>query len=232
MSDYQILTQEAHEKLDERLVLFEELKKHLDEMSEGDFNLADSLITQFTQELTLSKKQWFWVQKLSQRYSNVEPLYGNYNAILVMFRLAASNGGLKRPKIRLVSDRDRFIQLNFDPEETSRIKVYVDGWQGHGKRKYAGEIREGQLFPYDLECMTEDVRLKLQEFALDPAKVAKACAAKLGICSFCGSRLSDPESKSRGYGPVCAEHYGLIWGGYDHGKVIDLNALFNKEISS
>lgn len=47
-------------------------------------------------------------------------------------------------------------------------------------------------------------------------KVSVEDVAKLGqtvgFCFYCGSFLSDPESKSKGYGPICAKHYGLPWG--------------------
>ena len=35
---------------------------------------------------------------------------------------------------------------------------------------------------------------------------------QLGVCQFCGRELVNPESRTLGYGPVCAERYGLPWG--------------------
>ena len=76
--------------------------------------------------------------------------------------------------------------------------------------------------------MSQDVIDILQEFSLDPQRVAKACAAKLGICSFCGSPLTDEISKHHGYGPVCAQNYELPWGKRTNKPVVivDLGALF------
>ena len=68
------------------------------------------------------------------------------------------------------------------------------------------------MIPYKSDRMDEDVKDLLQDFSLDPQRVAKASASKLGACSFCGSRLSDPISKKMGYGPVCASNYHLPWG--------------------
>ncbi len=33
-----------------------------------------------------------------------------------------------------------------------------------------------------------------------------------GVCQFCGRELTNAESMRRGYGPVCAERWGLPWG--------------------
>lgn len=33
-----------------------------------------------------------------------------------------------------------------------------------------------------------------------------------GQCCFCGQKLTDERSLAQGYGPVCAENYGLPWG--------------------
>src|SRR6185436_1560785 len=33
-----------------------------------------------------------------------------------------------------------------------------------------------------------------------------------GNCSFCARDLTDPRSTSVGYGPICAQHFGLPWG--------------------
>ena len=57
----------------------------------------------------------------------------------------------------------------------------------------------------------------------DPLQAAKAHAALTGECSFCGAELSDERSKSVGYGPVCAENYGLPWGDF---KPVNLDDLF------
>ena len=197
----------------------EQLADSIDQLPARNQSFAADLINQFSNTGSLSPNQSGWVTKLLNRVKSAEPIYGDFNAIRVMFRLAAANGGLKFPKIRLMSKGGRFVQLNFDAEGAEKTKVFVDGWQGHGHRKYAGEISENTLKPWDGKFgapMLEndgDVRLLLQEFALDPVKVAKASAAKLGCCSFCGQRLSDDRSKEAGYGPTCAKNYGLPWGG-------------------
>ena len=42
--------------------------------------------------------------------------------------------------------------------------------------------------------------------ATDPMKTLGEMGKALGYCCLCGRALSDPASKNRGYGPVCAVH--------------------------
>lgn len=52
----------------------------------------------------------------------------------------------------------------------------------------------------------------LDGFAKDPAGFAGAYGKKTGRCCFCGRHLETKESVSVGYGPICAEKFGLPWG--------------------
>lgn len=179
------------------------------DLSEKDQSFASSLINQFVNTKGLSARQWEWVGKLAERGTAIEPLYGNFEPLLVAFRLAGEH--LKYPKIRLVSEQERFVQLNFFPD-SQVIKVFVDGWQGHGFRKFAGLIEDGMIKPWSRDRLTDDVRMVIESLANDPIGVSKAMAAKLGACIYCGNRLSDPISKRMGYGKTCASHYGLPYG--------------------
>ena len=191
------------------------LNEVMDKLDSWGQEFASDLVSQFKNRGYLSEKQAAWVLKLIDRVEGSEPIYGDFKAVFVMFMIAAASEkghALKAPKVRLMSKEGRYVQLNFNPEDSSKVKVFVDGWQGHGWRKYAGVIEDNVLKPYASDRMDDDVKLTLQEFALDPLKAAKAAANKLGCCSFCGGRLTDERSKSAGYGPTCAANYGLPWG--------------------
>lgn len=51
-------------------------------------------------------------------------------------------------------------------------------------------------------------------FALErnPLSAIKAYGLATCSCSMCGRELTDPRSTEVGYGPVCAERWGLPWG--------------------
>ena len=53
---------------------------------------------------------------------------------------------------------------------------------------------------------------KLRRFAADPAGEAAAHGRMHGVCCFCNSPLRDERSTAVGYGPICADHFGLPWG--------------------
>jgi hypothetical protein len=46
----------------------------------------------------------------------------------------------------------------------------------------------------------------------DPVQAAVAYGHAIGNCAFCARQLTDDRSVAVGYGPVCAERYGLPWG--------------------
>ena len=46
----------------------------------------------------------------------------------------------------------------------------------------------------------------MKEIAADPQAAGKRFADKAGVCARCSAALSDPESRSRGYGPDCWEY--------------------------
>lgn len=57
-----------------------------------------------------------------------------------------------------------------------------------------------------------EVRDLLVAFAADPAGYSAAHGRAHGSCCYCGRGLTDSRSLAVGYGPICADHYGLPWG--------------------
>jgi hypothetical protein len=193
------------------------------------------MLSSFAEWPHLTRKQYEWLEREVQKLREAEPLYGDFKAIWVMFQIAGEH--LQNPKIRLMTEDDIFLQLTFqgrpayyqNPETFKpHIELHRDGWQGHGKRRHIGQISADLIItPRYAGAITPSMFKILQEFALDPTKVAKACALKLGACGFCGSRLTDPESKHRGYGPVCAEHFQLPWGKNDEEAIAKAQKIAN-----
>lgn len=204
------------ERVEELIVIFPQLTE-----KQGVF--ASSLINQFLKNHTLSALQWAHVENLVTDVKGVKPLYGDFRPIRVAFKLAGEH--LKKPKIRLITDDDIYVQLTFDVD-SSLIFMHRDGWQGNGRRKFLGYIYEDMIRPRGGKLFTDSIYKLIEELAHDPQGVAKAMANKLGVCTFCAQRLSDPISKEAGYGPVCAEHWHLPWGDQEN-KPIDIGASEN-----
>ncbi len=58
------------------------------------------------------------------------------------------------------------------------------------------------------ELIVDFVRM----FAAEPAAVVGQAGRDVNECCFCARELSDARSRFAGYGPTCAENYGLPWG--------------------
>src|SRR6266853_2296617 len=52
----------------------------------------------------------------------------------------------------------------------------------------------------------------LKELCEDPLKFGKIHGTRFGYCCFCNTELTSKESLFVGYGPICAETWGLPWG--------------------
>ena len=51
----------------------------------------------------------------------------------------------------------------------------------------------------------------LEQIEKDPIAAATLSGKLTSCCSFCSKQLTDERSVVLGYGPVCAEHWGLPW---------------------
>jgi hypothetical protein len=205
----------ARDTFEDNLDSLGKMQRLIPEMMPRDKQFSEDLLHQFVRDNSLSPRQWQWVGTLMLRYANAEPIYGTFNPILVMFRLAQSKG-LKRPRVRLLSSDPEpvYFELWFRPGEKDErtVEIMRGGWQGSGRRQFAGWIRDDRILPWKADRVTTGMRNTIQDLALDPAGVAQAMAKRLSACLYCGQRLADPESKARGYGETCANNWSQPWG--------------------
>lgn len=52
----------------------------------------------------------------------------------------------------------------------------------------------------------------MEAIIADPVSIAKMQGQRYGNCCFCSRELTTKASYTAGYGPVCAEKFGLPWG--------------------
>jgi len=74
-----------------------------------------------------------------------------------------------------------------------------------------GELHSDGTWVPPMTCPKEIVELLIQ-FNADPVGTAKLYGTSTGCCCFCARELSTAESVSVGYGPICADRFGLPWG--------------------
>ena len=174
----------------------------------GDFALS---ILRAATSGRMSAAQRFWLHKLAlgkaaaPRKAAVEV---NLSALRQMFARAAEK--LKRPALMLAL-----------PGTRAEVKVSLAG----SRSKYAGQILvtsphfngpyygrvDGAAFYPGKDSSPALVDL-LTALAQDPQGTAQKHGHLTGKCCFCGRTLEDERSTAAGFGPTCAERFGLAWG--------------------
>lgn len=156
----------------------------------------------------LSAKQWAWVHKLAMEMIAPPPapvatvVVGGLQKITEMLQTAAHN--LKWPRIVY-----RGVRLSL-AKAADTVNVTSDE-RAFAARTFYGRITPGGSFQPTRSC-APGVAETLADLATDPASKTAAEGKRTGACCFCGRELSTKESLHVGYGPVCAEKYGLPWG--------------------
>ena len=203
------------------------LSANLGELQERDQGFASSLLEQF-HERGLSAKQEYWVGVLADRARE---------RIAAKQRAAAAAPAPKRVDLSRIVDlltkarehKDHPFILVDAGLDCGELRLNIAG----SASKYAGQINiatrgsyedrvwlgrvdhEGRYWPSrDAERGGEapHVQAALEALAKDPAGVASAFGRRTGSCCFCARALTDARSVSVGYGPICADNFGLPWG--------------------
>ena len=180
--------------------------------NKGDF--AASLLEQVRKRGDLSPKQLQAVYQsiaqeadwAKQREQKATQTQIDMTDLLDRFALALK-AGIKRPK---VNTGDLLFSLAPAHGHNAGC-VYVKGEKdAYGDRTYLGKITpQGKFFAgRDVE---DDVKQRIAEVGSDVVGSAKAHGAQHNNCCFCSRDLTTDESVSNGYGPICAERYGLPW---------------------
>lgn len=88
--------------------------------------------------------------------------------------------------------------------------MVTDG-EPFGFNKYFGRIDERGTF-HTTPAASGSVINLVGRLGADPVTVAGEYGRLTGNCCFCGLKLTDARSTAVGYGPVCADKFGLAWG--------------------
>jgi hypothetical protein len=192
---------------------YQKLQAAIPHLSEKDKEFAQNLMEWIETKGGWSPNQEKWVKILIEK---AEPKpeavkVGQIDGIIELFVKAKQH--LKYPAIVLTAaDNGAEIRVKPAPATGSNPGcIYV-----HYETQYAGKITPGgEWVPLKSVNANGFIYSMLKMLAADPAGVASAQGKMTGKCCFCNSKLTDPKSTSVGYGPVCAQHYGL-----PHGPVI------------
>lgn len=184
-------------------------------MSDWAANTSADLVRSWQRYGSLTERQAGLLEKLvieaeekqaKQAAPKAEKL--DLTKINEMFNTARGNG-LKKMALRFVDEAGARFTVS-PAAATSRnagmlyVKSADDGYLGkidsqgvfHGAWNTAGEA-------------TTKAQAALVEFSQDPVGKSKLYGKLTDSCCYCGKELNDPRSVMAGYGPICAENWGL-----------------------
>lgn len=132
---------------------------------------------------------------------------GNLSGIMRLFDTARQH--LRFPAI--VLDGFRLSIAGPRARVPGSLTVTSDDRDQDGQRAWYGRVQSHGEFEPSRDAPA-DLGDKLRRLAADPAGVAAEYGRLHGRCCFCNKALRDERSTAVGYGPDCADHYGLPWG--------------------
>ena len=194
----------------------EALRTALPNLTGRDAEFASSLLESHERYGNLTDRQWPWVDKLVDRATKAtkpREQVGDLAPLLTMFDHARKH--LKYPAIVLHVEGMGNVRL-YVAGEKARVPGSVNVVEPDGERKWFGRIlRDGSFDASNRDQAPDALVPALRKFACDPIGQAAEHGKLTGACCFCNRALGkgkDKRSVAVGYGPDCAEHYGLAWG--------------------
>jgi hypothetical protein len=178
------------------------------------------LIEQYERKGSLSAKQFYWVDTLTTRAEEkktqapaavAEADVGDFSGVIQLFNRGLQHLTQNRMKIRLQDENGTPVILTMPSRGKYAGSIYVTDGKPYGSNKFYGTVSPEGKFIGSKISSTSIVAL-LQAFATDPAKTAAEYGRLTGNCTFCAKGLTDSRSLTVGYGPICANHFGLTWG--------------------
>lgn len=139
----------------------------------------------------------------------------NAQRIFELFAVAKTNGA-KYPKIRLQTNEQppvAVVMSQAGPRSQYAGQVMITNGEAFGSplNRFFGRIDQSGVF-HEGRHVTDAVRATLRNMADDPARAAMEYGKLTDHCCFCAKRLTDGRSILAGYGPQCADKFGLAWG--------------------
>lgn len=163
----------------------------------------------------LSEKQSHWVGVLFDRYNKPAPApvgkkIGDLAGVFHLFDTAAQT--LNFPKVLVETLDGTQVKLSV-AGDSARIPGSINV-VNRDTDEWLGRILQDGTFVQSsrAEHVPAGLEDTLVDFAKRPAEVAATYGKKTGCCCFCARELTDSRSVEVGYGPICAENFGLPWG--------------------
>jgi len=184
----------------------------------SDAKFASDLIVSFKKYGSLTPKQEPWIERLIARavapvaapQAQAAVSVGSFGNVVALFN-KAKESGLKFPKVRLTVGGTKVVLSLNGKNSKAPGYVSISGEGTYPNRAYYGRVSPDGAFQPFKSGLTGLVEL-LTEFSANPARVAKDHGKLTGNCCFCNKVLGLGKEKRSvlvGFGPDCAENYGL-----------------------
>lgn len=144
---------------------------------------------------------------IAERAPQAAQHVGDLSGIVAMFDRARRH--LRYPAV--VLDGFRVNVAGERAREPGSLTITSPDKGPDGRRAWLGRVTLAGQFEPSREAPA-NIGDKLRAFAADPAGIAAEYGRLHGACCFCRKPLRDERSTAVGYGPNCAEHFGLPWG--------------------
>jgi hypothetical protein len=215
--------------IDEARALIAELKTA--PIGQNSVHFALSLTGQYDRKGDLSEFQWPYVRKMltecKKPVQDKEQI--DFDGTLVRNLFIKATEHMKFPNMNLGSS-------NGDPVN---IRAYLSinskdmkGWvifKDMRTQTYIAHINTAGEGYYRTACTNEQADI-ISAYAKDPIAYAKMQGIKYKRCCFCGTEITNISSRYHGYGPICAENYGLPWGDVPAEAAAQLQAEIDSEL--
>lgn len=195
-----------------------DLGNMIGQLAEKDRGFASDLVANFEKRGKLSTKQQYWVGVLLVRAIGIDTApkaeeVGDLTGLIDLF--AKAKESKKYPKISLEVNGSPLKLTLAGPKAKCPGTINVSDGGSWGDNVWYGRVtKEGIWSP--TSSVTDELRSKIQRllsaFAHNPAHAAMTFGKQTDHCCFCMKQLDTKESKHVGYGPICADKWGLPWG--------------------
>ena len=130
----------------------------------------------------------------------------DYETLFTMLRKASGN--LKYPKIKFTSTNG-FDKVTLYLATKGYVAIKVNSI-------YVGKVTPGigsdfQNSVFRMYQGTTELQNEILEFCKNPDAATKLYGQRYSNCCFCGIELTNKASLQMGYGPICADNFGLPW---------------------
>jgi len=186
--------------------------KYNEKAADAAYSLVSQYIKKGQHDNSLTEPQWNFVAALvEQAETPYKPMekerVGDFSGVIELFTKA--KGNLKYPKISLTTESGGTVMLSLAGAKAAKPgTINVTDGKPYGQNIWYGRVDAVGNWEKSYNA-TDEVGNLLKELSNNPAGFAANYGHKHGSCCFCNKTLTQANSVTAGFGPVCADNWGL-----------------------